>query len=246
MLEFEKDYLIRKVRESEAANHPYLNHIADGHLTPEQLKGELLERYLASRLSFVPFMASLLFHADSLDDRTLGLRTMLSKNMHEETGNGYVERSHIFDWIRLLNAVGLTQDQINASQPSSATLVYRDQFLRLASGPTAPSLAAFTYALEYFTILEYRKILEGCLLVFPKVEYAALKQLNSHIQHDPLHIREAWTVLQLYQRSPADQGQIDAGVETGLEIKRAYFNARLQGLNLGPVPTPELFKAEGH
>src|SRR3990167_11195425 len=123
--------LKRIIDESGATKHEYLEKIAKGDLTEERMQEELLQRYLASKNTFIPFLAGILAKIPPTDSHLLETRSMLAKNLYEETGSGKAENAHLKLWQRLLRAIGFTQREIDEAdrKTSDATNEYAKAFL---------------------------------------------------------------------------------------------------------------------
>ncbi|MBI4170790.1 MAG: iron-containing redox enzyme family protein [Candidatus Aenigmarchaeota archaeon] len=219
------------VRNDISLNHLYLETIKNGNVTKSQLMTELRERYLASKYTFVPFMATILANIKPDDKNLILVRYTLVNNLFDELGAGKIENAHINHWHTLLRGVGFQDKQFLKAKPSRATLNHANAFINIAKTmPTAFSMGAFAYGYEYFVIFEYSAFLEGCKNLFPNLTAKDLFQLISHIGHDPKHADDAINALRPYVSQKKNKKLILGGVKEALSIKRQYFDTRYKVL----------------
>lgn len=203
---------------SQILDHPFLNRLAEGRLSQEQL------RYFAMQYSvycsyFPRFLAA--SAANVPDDRT---RMPIMENLWEEHGEGRIERSHRVLYEQFALALGLSADDLHRVSPLPNTRACVENLLDLCEeGHFLESLGALGPGTEYFTTKEYLKILTG-LRNYPQLSETDLVFWEVHTELDEEHYSEMIDALRPWTRTSVEESLVRHGAIKAIELEVLFWD----------------------
>lgn len=199
-------------------NHPFLERIASGKLTKEQLKFFTLQ-YSIYCAYFPRFLSAAA--ANVPDDRT---RMPIMENLWEEHGEGKIEASHRVLFENYAKGLGLTQKDLVEASPLPNTRACVENLLDLCEeGHFLESLGALGPGTEFFTTAEYLKILEG----LRKHDVFSEEDLEFWIVHTALdeeHYSEMIDALRPWAKSSTEESMIRLGAIKAVELEVLFWD----------------------
>lgn len=203
---------------AEILDHPFLERIANGQLSRNQLKFFTMQygiycsyfpRFLAAAAANVP------------DDRT---RMPIMENLWEEHGEGEVERSHRVLFEQFAASLDIPAADLYAASPLPNTRACVENLLDLCEeGHFLESLGALGPGTEYFTTDEYLKILEG-LRQYGDFTEQDLTFWIVHTALDEEHYSEMIDALRPWTRSSTEESMIRLGAIKAIELEILFWD----------------------
>ncbi|MEZ5008587.1 MAG: iron-containing redox enzyme family protein [Chitinophagales bacterium] len=199
-------------------DHPFLNRLADGSLSKEQLKFFTLQ-YSIYCAYFPRFLAAAA--ANVPDDRT---RMPIMENLWEEHGEGKIAASHRVLYENYAKGLGLSQADLMSASPLPNTRACVENLLDLCEeGHFLESLGALGPGTEFFTTAEYLKILEG----LRKHKILTEEHLEFWIVHTALdeeHYSEMIDALRPWAKTSTEESMIRLGAIKAIELEILFWD----------------------
>ncbi len=207
-----------KPKIAQILNHPFLERIASGTLTKEQLRFFTLQysiycsyfpRFLAAAAASVP------------DDRT---RMPIMENLWEEHGEGKIQASHRVLYENYAKGLGLEPKDLLAAVPLPNTRACVENLLDLCEeGHFLESLGALGPGTEYFTTAEYLKILGG----LRRTNLFSEDHLEFWVVHTTLdeeHYAEMIDAIRFWTKSSTEESMIRLGAIKAIELEVLFWD----------------------
>jgi pyrroloquinoline-quinone synthase len=212
------DQLFAILRE-EPFRDPLLDSVRAGNMSREGLKVWATQTVLVVR-EFTRFISAIHSNCPHREAQFL-----LAENLWEEHGNGVETRDHYALAKRLARSVGVTDEEIDRSEPLPETALYIDHCLKLTRESSfVESMTSIGIGIEYFMPRFFdalaRALKENYGLTSGDVEY-----LSVHVSADEAHSRRSLEIIQKAAESDEVRERAKQALRKTLAVKRLFSEA---------------------
>jgi len=197
-------------------NHPFIQNLADGLYSKEQIK-VFGEQYYILSCAFTEF---LILASSSIKEEKF--RVPIIDNIYDEHGRGNYLHSHrilLIKFLKAINAKGV--DEINPLPHTSANIYGMKKLCE--TGTLNEIIGAIGPGCEYFTDTQYEKIVNS---LYTNYNYSKddLHFFYEHISHDPRHTEDIDSIITEIIKTESDYDELLFGAKQAIIFETLFWD----------------------
>ncbi len=218
----------------EMKSWPAIQHIASGSFKPEKIKKFMLQRFLAAEAflggregdpGFLRFAIANLSESDDPAAES-ALEILEKKRLDELEGHkiekGIIQTAHRELWLRLLKALGVTEEDLNRAEPKEPTRNYIAELSDVYSNAEWQVAAAAFAAHERAVPEEYKALIQ-MLKKNTQLTEKELEILTVHVGADAKYALGTTHVLDKIVFDPENKQLVWDGFRKQLDVRKEFI-----------------------
>lgn len=206
--------------------HPFLDAFGAGKLSLDQI-GIWAKQRLFSSQRFPCFLGAFVSHVEDID-----VRHAYIKQMCEEHGNLDPEKVHSRQLTRLVFALGISREKLNAEMMFGGTRNFVDTYMRVSQeGNLAKCMGMYALGSEPVIAMEMVLCLKG-LGTIPWLLPEDMIYFSDHAYHDYRHTAELTDVLLPFIKTELEQERAWEGIVEILDARKGLYDGIAEAAGL--------------
>lgn len=212
-------------------NHPLFKHrffevFGAGKLSLDQVKIWAKQRLFSSR-RFPCFLGAFISHIDDID-----IRHAYVKQIYEEHGNLDPEKVHSRQLARLIFALGISREELNAQEMFAGTQAFINAYMRISQeGNIVKCMGMYALGSEPVIAMEMVLCLKG-LATIQWLESDDITYFSDHAYHDYRHTAELTDVLLPHLKNASDEDRAWRGIVEIMDARKGLYDGIAEAIGL--------------
>ena len=235
--------------DSKAANHPYLDALANGSLPNMQMAiQDFAFQYGWYSKDFVKYLNAVISCLSQESHRVI-----LRENLAEENGHTHdielpaeVAASiqgvpHSLLYERFQDSIGVDANYKSSSAPSATASHWSEQLLNLCQMNQYVGVGAIGIGTEFIVSKIYKKIL-NCLQRHSSLSATERVFFDLHSECDDEHAEQLLEITEALAKDSSSREQIEYGVREAFHLREMFWDCMLERAQNMPAPTSSVIE----